>query len=278
MLLSALLALCLPASALTTRVPAEHLPALRAWFAGPSLDTLELGKLLPAGATLSKEDYAAMATAASAKIDVLLADARSWSTPQAKMTRSVAALKLLSERLSPSLDKETDVKLSLGYLEVRNNPMMTAMYRAERWAEELMGSPGQDVDFGAFKVRKDAPGSKELVLALSREDEVPVLGIYRLSTGEIVNAFAHGRFGVQGHAQALPPGMEKSDAGGYTFLLRRGGEPSFLSSGTFPAPVTARLRRAVSSYLGLRPARETRAQRWKRRFWAAWDRLTALIS
>lgn len=137
---------------------------------------------------------------------------------------------------------------------------------------ELPGTPF--VRLGSSLVDTRAFGAAELLKAVSHADGRPVIGIFETRTARVLNAFSLGSFGVRGHSDALPPGRDRGELGGYSFLLRPEGRPVFAGSGSVPAAITPAVQRAVLRHLGVRPARISPAERFRRlwlrfRDWAA---------
>lgn len=119
-----------------------------------------------------------------------------------------------------------------------------------------------------------APGAPALLRAVRLE--LPVLGIFRPSTAQVLNHFVMGDLGVKGHQMALPPGHDPSDVGGYSLLMEKSGETTVLRSGSLEAPLTPPVLRSINRYFGLRPEEETASQRIKRRLLDLADALSRL--
>lgn len=130
---------------------------------------------------------------------------------------------------------------------------------------------------GASLIDTRAPGAVEVARSLSYPEERPVIGLFETRTNRVLNSFALGSYGVRGHSDAVPPGRDRKELGGYTMLLRGDGETVFAGSGSLPAPVTPAVQRAVLRHLGVRPADLTRRQRLKRLWLSVLDWATALV-
>lgn len=109
-------------------------------------------------------------------------------------------------------------------------------------------------------VNPRAPGAPALLRAVKLE--LPVLGIFRASTGQVVNHFVMGELGVQGHQDALPPQLDRADAGGYTLLPWPDGSYEFRRSGSLQAPITPKVERSLERYFGLRESLGRKLRRW----------------
>ena len=152
---------------------------------------------------------------------------------------------------------------------------------------------GRFVRIGSLMADLRAPGSSELFKALNapeldaerREDRRafdgaeakahawPLVGVFHVPSGRVLNGYALGSFGVRGHSDALPGGAARREHGGYTLFVRPDGSVGFMGSGSLPAELTPSVRRAVLRYYGLRPAGETGAGRLRALALRAWDGL-----
>lgn len=129
---------------------------------------------------------------------------------------------------------------------------------------------------GSFIADARAPGAAELAKALfdggiSRKEALPLIGLFTIGDARVINGFAMGSFGVNGHQDAVPPQADRRTLGGYTLMFRPDGTTSMLPSGSQFAELTPAVKRSVFRHFGLRPARETRLQRLRRLAWRAWD-------
>lgn len=139
---------------------------------------------------------------------------------------------------------------------------------------EVPGTPF--VKLGSSLIDTRAFGAPELLKAVSQTDGRPVIGIFETGTARVLNAFSLGSWGVRGHADAVPPGRDRSGLGGYSVLIRPDGRPVFAGSGSVPAEVTPAVQRAVLRHLGVRPARLTPAERLRRLWLRVLDWAAAL--
>jgi hypothetical protein len=140
---------------------------------------------------------------------------------------------------------------------------------------ELPGSP--KVAVGSTLVDKRAPGAREILRSLTLPNDTPVVGLFKRDGERIVNGFALGTQGVSGHKDAVPPGADKKELGGYTLGLKRDGGLMLAGSGHLPAELTPRLMRNLKRYYGLSPALETGLERLSRWWFALWDGLSAFL-
>lgn len=136
---------------------------------------------------------------------------------------------------------------------------------------ELPGSP--KVAVGSTLVDKRAPGARELLRTLTMPNDVPVIGIFKREGEHIVNGLALGTHGVRGHKDAVPPGADVRELGGYTLQLAKDGDIRLAGSGHLPADLTPRLLRQLKRYYGLTPAVESGLERLGRFWLAFWDGL-----
>lgn len=136
---------------------------------------------------------------------------------------------------------------------------------------ELPDSPR--VAVGSTLVDKRAPGARELLRSLATPNDTPVIGIFKREGERIINGLTLGTHGVRGHKDAVPPGADIRELGGYTLLLRKDGELQLAGSGHLPADLTPRLLRQLKRYYGLTPAVESGLERLGRFWLAFWDGL-----
>jgi hypothetical protein len=136
---------------------------------------------------------------------------------------------------------------------------------------ELPNSP--KVAVGSTLVDKRAPGARELLRTLTMPNDVPVIGIFKREGEHIVNGLALGTHGVRGHKDAVPPGADVRELGGYTLQLAKDGDIRLAGSGHLPADLTPRLLRQLKRYYGLTPAVESGLERLGRFWLAFWDGL-----
>lgn len=136
---------------------------------------------------------------------------------------------------------------------------------------ELPGSPR--VAVGSTLVDKRAPGARELLRTLTMPYDVPVIGLFKREGERIVNGLALGTHGVRGHKDAVPPGADVRELGGYTLQLQKNGDIRLAGSGHLPADLTPRLLRQLKRYYGLTPAVESGLERLGRFWLAFWDGL-----
>ncbi|MDP3542065.1 MAG: hypothetical protein Q8T11_06295 [Elusimicrobiota bacterium] len=139
---------------------------------------------------------------------------------------------------------------------------------------EVPGTPF--LRLGSSLIDTRAFGATELLKAVSQTDGRPVIGIFETGTARVLNAFSLGSWGVRGHSDALPPGRDRSELGGYSFQLRRDGRPAFAGSGSVPATITPAVERAVLRHLGVRPAHLSPAERMRRLWLRVLDWAAAL--
>lgn len=131
--------------------------------------------------------------------------------------------------------------------------------------------------YGPMIIDLRAPGATELVKSIADPENKPVLGVFEIERARVVNAFALGSFGVRGHADAVPPGRDKTGLGGYVFSLEPDGKTRFVGSGHLPATITPAVERAVMRYVGVRPAEEGPLERLKRLWLRLFDELRAML-
>jgi hypothetical protein len=86
-----------------------------------------------------------------------------------------------------------------------------------------------------------------------------------------------GSFGVRGHSDALPPGRDRGELGGYTLSLGADGDARFWGSGSVPASITPAVRRSVLRFVGASPAEETALARMRRAWLRFYDEARALL-
>lgn len=139
---------------------------------------------------------------------------------------------------------------------------------------ELPGTPF--VQRGAALIDTRAFGARELLKAVDGTNDRPVIGIFDTRSDRVLNSFAIGSFGVLGHADAVPPGLDRGRLGGYVYHLRPDGRSFFMGSGTLPAEITPAIERAVLRHLGVRPARLSPAERLRRLWLRVLDWASAL--
>ncbi len=138
---------------------------------------------------------------------------------------------------------------------------------------EVPGTPF--VRLGVSLVDTRAPGAAQVLRAASYPDSRPVIGIFETRSSRVLNSFTLGSDGIRGHSDAVPPGLDRSALGGYSFQLRPDG-PAFAGSGSLPAVVTPAVQRAVLRHLGVTPVRMTARERLKRLWLRVLDWAAAL--
>jgi hypothetical protein len=145
---------------------------------------------------------------------------------------------------------------------------------------------------GSLLADRRAPGAPALDAALAaargeapfdggKARDRPLIGLFlrhgtRVLSGELLAR--EGETGPSGHADLLPQGVDPRAIGGYVLLVRPDGETMFAGSGSFPAELTPRVKRAVLRHYGLRPAGETPLSRLRRLGLAAWDALVGALA
>lgn len=148
--------------------------------------------------------------------------------------------------------------------------MFSGRYKGPKPWTDIPDSP--QVEVGATRVDRRAPGARAVLKALALGPGAAVIGLVEGGVPRVLSAEVLGR-GARGHADLAPPDAASRKLIGYTLRLEADGTVQTAGSGRFPGELSPRSWRAVRRYLGLTLAGETAWRRLRRAALRVWDAL-----